>query len=92
MIINLHIRHQRLPPWDGHGYQATNISTGGCSSLGVDSSGKFGLVYKATESTGGLYRNFTRNGEVHQQYVKPVHVRHIPSLCEFYFYEFYQRF
>ena len=77
-----------MPKWDGAGYSETpnqnsrpsNASTGGCSGLGIDSQGQFGLVYKATENTGGIYRTFTRQGESHQQYVRPVHIRHVPTL------------
>ena len=79
--LNEFFRHKRLPPWDGHGYNAENVSTSGCSSLGVDVDGRFGLVYKAIRNTGGNYRVNPQTPQIHQ-FVQPVHVRHIPSLCK----------
>ena len=84
MIKILNFRHQRLPEWDGFGYNPINTSTGGCSSLGLDSSGKFGLVHKATENTGGIYQNTFRDGKLQQRYVKPLHIRNIPALREYF--------
>ena len=75
-------RHQRLPEWDGHGYNPPNISTGGCSSLGVDVDGRFGLVYKAIKNTGGIYRVNPRSPQIHQ-YVQPIPTRNIPNLRKF---------
>ena len=72
--------HQRLAKWDGFGYPAPRASTGGCSSLGLDSKGNYGLVYKATENTGGIYRTRVRSNEYQEEYIKPINIRHIPKL------------
>ena len=70
--------------WNGIDYQPEYKSTGGCSSLGVDSEGKFGLVYKATESSGGIYRYATDEfGQDYHDYMYPLHFNEIPEYCKY---------
>ena len=72
-------RHRRLGKWNGIDYQPKYKSTGGCSTLGVDSEGTFGLVYKATESSGGVYRYATdESGYDYHDYMYPLHFNEIP--------------
>ena len=83
--MTLNFRHQRLGPWDGHGYKAPNRSTGGCSSLGIDSAGQFGLVYKATTNKGGIYRTLSRHENSPHTMIQPIHINNIPQTGKFVF-------
>ena len=52
-------------------------STGGASGLGIDSENHYGLVYKATGRTGGIYKTMSHLSGSHHQYVPPMHVKSI---------------
>ena len=83
--------------WDGFGYSTPNSSTGGCSSLGLDAQGKFGLVYKATTKTGGIYRRLSRHKNAPSQLITPMTITtmsnmgtytNIPNLIQLFNYHF----
>lgn len=69
-----------MGPWNGYGHSTNNESTGGCSSLGVDSEGQFGLVYKATSKHGGIYRNLSKHTGAPHHLVNPISVFEIPTM------------
>ena len=83
VYLNNPSRHQKLGRWNGSEYEAEFRSTGGCSGLGVSSDGELGLVYKATESSGGVYRTLVDdNGTIHD-YQFPLSTTEIPELRKF---------
>ena len=60
--------------YDGYGYHTPHFSNSGCSSLGLDSQGRFGLVYKATSKDGGVWRDLSHHKNAQHTLVNPVHV------------------
>lgn len=66
--------------FDGYGYHTPNFSSGGCSGLGIDSQGKYGLVYKATSKDGGVWRDLSHHPSAPHQLITPVHVDYIPYM------------
>ena len=69
--------------FDGYGYRTPNFSSGGCSGLGLDSQGNYGLVYKATSKNGGVWRNLSYHLLAPHHLVTPVHVDYIPYMRKF---------
>ena len=51
--------------------------------MGVSSDGELGLVYKATESSGGIYRTLVEDGQDYHDYQYPLSTTEIPELCKF---------
>ena len=68
--------------FDGYGYHTPNFSSGGCSSLGLDSQGKFGLVYKSTSKDGGIWRTMTHHPKAPHTLIQPIHVDSIHYMCK----------
>ena len=82
-LKNFFSSHQKVGPWDGTEYKSEYKSTGGCSTLGASSDGELCLVYKATESSGGVYRTLVEDGESYHDYQFPLSTTEIPELCKF---------
>ena len=79
-----HFRHQKLGPWNGTEFEAKYKSTGGCSALGFSSDGELSLVYKATESSGGVYRTLVDGDKTYHDYQYPLLTTEIPELRKYF--------
>ena len=82
LIFILIFRHQLLGAWNGHSHKS-NKTIGGCSALGVTSQGQFGLVYKANQNTGGIFRTLSTHPDSQHRLVHPIHIKYIPEMRKY---------
>ena len=78
-ILNLHFSHQILGAWDGHSHSSSG-TIGGCSAIGVDSEGRFGLVHKANQNHGGIFRTISNHQDSQHRLIQPIQIRFIPEM------------